>query len=186
MSITPEATLATAQTEGEAPLARPFPQLFDIVYALLLLGACTPDQREDVRRGRIPVSKGRILSAVIRAEEEGRQGLRLKELATEAGLPLSTVSETVDQFVKAGVMTRTRLETDRRSVLIRATDKGHTTIKNSNLDEIWQRAVVGVSQEDLEAFWRVVKVASQALKNFPTEPVADESVTPQASSKKPQ
>lgn len=159
-------TVQHSETEGRRERGRPasLTELFDLVFALLTLGAETPDQVEDVRRGRIPVAKGRILSTLARAEDGGRDGMRIKDLADESGFPASTVSETVEQLVGQGILSRTRLETDRRSVVVRITETGRRAMRNPRIQGVWTDAVAGLSPEDVDAFWRVTLAAAENLR----------------------
>lgn len=144
----------------------PIMDLLDISLTLLSLGARAADQRTDLRSGRISVAKGWIMNALLRADMEGRDGLRLKDLAKETGLSVSTASESVDQLVLMGNISRKRDLADRRVVRIRITEAGKEAMAHCDAEIAgwWQKASEGMPQEQIDAFWTVTATAAERLR----------------------
>ncbi len=172
------ASAASPMDSGGAPIVHendhenpPIPAILDLAYLILLIGAETPDQIEDLRKGRIPVAKGRILAAFARAQAEpegaGRAAeMHFKDIVAQTGLPASTVSESVDQLVRLGVLARRRLESDRRSVAVSLTESGRRSLRHGRVAEAWRKAVEGLPPEDVETFWRVAAHAAGRLEGL--------------------
>lgn len=66
-----------------------------------------------------------------------KDGISISELAKKTSLGKSTLTSMLDRLEEMGYVTRTRSEEDRRSVLIKRTEK----------DESWQEVYAQVSQD---------------------------------------
>jgi DNA-binding MarR family transcriptional regulator len=79
-------------------------------------------------------------------------------LAADAGLTPATVTQMLDALVGAGLVERSRSETDRRVVTTRLTDEGRRRVerKEAELVEKWREALAGFDEHDLAAATRVV------------------------------
>jgi DNA-binding MarR family transcriptional regulator len=83
-------------------------------------------------------AQGRIMFVLWRND-----GISISELARRTSLEKSTLTSMLDRLEKAGHVTRTRSQEDRRKVLIERTEK----------DRSWQETYVQVSQEMTKLFY---------------------------------
>ena len=77
-------------------------------------------------------SQGRIMFVLWQ-----KDGISISELAKKTSLGKSTLTSMLDRLEEMGYVTRIRSEEDRRSVLIKRTEK----------DESWQKVYTQVSQD---------------------------------------
>lgn len=84
--------------------------------------------------------------------------LSAAELARAAEVTPPTVTVMLDQLVSAGIVERARSETDRRVINNRFTPEGRVAweAKERELTEKWNRALVGLSDEEISAAARVL------------------------------
>ena len=83
-------------------------------------------------------AQGRIMFVLWRND-----GISISELARRTSLEKSTLTSMLDRLEKAGHVTRTRSQEDRRKVLIKRTEK----------DRSWQETYIQVSQEMTKLFY---------------------------------
>ncbi len=106
------------------------------------------NQSKDIGCCSISISQCHALVEIGRSD-----ALTLKELASIIMLDASTTSRTVDSLVKKGLVNRTPSESDRRSINITLTDKGHTLFQNiecsmdSKFDVIFHN--IDANQQDM-------------------------------------
>lgn len=83
-------------------------------------------------------AQGRIMFVLWRTD-----GISISELARRTSLEKSTLTSMLDRLEKAGHVTRTRSQEDRRKVLIERTEK----------DRAWQETYVQASQDMTKLFY---------------------------------
>jgi DNA-binding MarR family transcriptional regulator len=81
-----------------------------------------------------------------------------RELAEHTDLTPGTVTQMLDHLEAAGLVTRTRSETDRRIVLSSLTEHGAEVVaeRQAQMEPRWQAALAGFSDEELTAAARVL------------------------------
>lgn len=109
-------------------------------------------------------------------ELDTQRELSIKQLAANLELDNSTLSRVVDGMVNAGLIERTVNPDDRRAVILRLTDKGHTvaeTINNqSNL--FYQQMFLYIPAEKHPLVIESIALLSQALKTVRQGTASDE------------
>lgn len=140
-------------------------RLFEVVFHLLSRGAQHPDQIKETSSGRVSFAKGLIMTTLDRRDSADGEPVRIKDLTEATGLSKSTVSETVDQLCKLGMLLKTTSASDRRSVEIRLTDLGRSSIAQTQkqLDRVWLESLSRIPPEDLHAFRRVLASLHSSL-----------------------
>jgi DNA-binding MarR family transcriptional regulator len=80
------------------------------------------------------------------------------QLAADAGLTPATVTQMLDALAAAGLVERSRSETDRRVVTTRLTPEGRRRVdrKEAELIAKWREALSGLDADELAAATRVV------------------------------
>jgi DNA-binding MarR family transcriptional regulator len=98
--------------------------------------------------------------------EKGEMSAR--QLSAEAGLTPATVTQMLDALAEAGIVERTRSETDRRVVLTRLTADGRQRVerKQQALTEKWRSAVSGLDIGEIEAADRVLRLMAAYLDDL--------------------
>ncbi len=80
-------------------------------------------------KGGLTFPQYRMLRALVDSETGlGEAGVRVSDLATEAGLTSATVGQMLEQLISRGLMTRTPSEADHRAVINRITAKGRRAL----------------------------------------------------------
>lgn len=74
-----------------------------------------------------------------------------RELGAAAALSPATVAQMLDDMEHAGLVERTRSQTDRRVVLTSLTRHGRMLVdaQHAHMEKRWERALAGFSQEEL-------------------------------------
>jgi DNA-binding MarR family transcriptional regulator len=124
------------------------------VALMALFGAQRRLRGRDARiEGGVSFAHYPLLSALAR---EGP--MSAGQLAADAGLTPATVTQMLDALAGAGLVERSRSETDRRVVSTRLTDEGRRRVerKEAELIEKWRQALSGFDAGELAAATRVV------------------------------
>jgi DNA-binding MarR family transcriptional regulator len=119
-----------------------------------LFGAQRRLRGRDARiEGGVSFAHYPLLSALAR---EG--SLSAGELAADAGLTPASVTQMLDALAAAGLVERSRSETDRRVVTTRLTDEGRRRVerKEAELVAKWREALTGFDAAEVAAATRVV------------------------------
>lgn len=104
------------------------------------------------------------LGLLLVVEESG--AIRVKELAQHVGLPLSTVSWTVDRMVERKLLTRKTDPRDRRAILLSITRTGRNAIKaHYSVFDLVAKSALGVlgDAEGKSVVQAIQKVAAHLL-----------------------
>jgi DNA-binding MarR family transcriptional regulator len=91
-----------------------------------------------------------------------RNEMRSTEMARAIGLTPGAITSLTNELVEKNLITRTRIEQDRRVVLLRLTDQGHETIKNllaSRKKQI-RKTLELLGYEDAERFLDLLETIS--------------------------
>jgi DNA-binding MarR family transcriptional regulator len=109
--------------------------------------------RETHRPGQPSHAQYSLLFALA---ETGERSAR--ELAERADLTPGTVAQMLENLEAHGLVTRTRSAEDRRVVLSVLTELGAQTVeaRRAKLEDRWQAAFAGFSEEELDAATRVI------------------------------
>jgi DNA-binding MarR family transcriptional regulator len=121
---------------------------------MALFGAQRRLRGRDARiQGGLSFAHYPLLSALSREGE-----LSAGQLATEAALTPATVTQMLETLAGAGLVARTRSESDRRVVTTRLTPEGRRRVerKDKELLEKWRAALADMPTADLEAASRVI------------------------------
>jgi DNA-binding MarR family transcriptional regulator len=94
-----------------------------------------------------------LLSSLAREGE-----MSAGQLAADVGLTPATVTQMLDSLTAAGLVERSRSETDRRVVTTRLTPEGRRRVehKEADLIEKWRESLSGFDEREIEAATRVV------------------------------
>lgn len=115
--------------------------------------------------GGLTFPQYRMLRALADAEDRGAtdasvvEGVRVSDLALEAGLSVPTVSQMLDQLVREGLMARSVSARDRRAVVNRITPRGRDAlaVKRSMVDEAFEARLGRFSDDELSTAVRVLR-----------------------------
>jgi DNA-binding MarR family transcriptional regulator len=121
---------------------------------MALFGAQRRLRGRDARiEGGLSFAHYPLLSALQREGE-----LSAGQLATEVSLTPATVTQMLDALAAAGLVERTRSETDRRVVMTQLTPEGRRRVERKEAELIarWQEALSGFEPHEIEAATRVV------------------------------
>ena len=144
----------------------PIRLLFDTSFLLLRSLIKNQGQKTDSVGSALSVSKGQILFVVAEQTTQDGCGVKLKQIAAQTRQSMSTISEAVDYLVNCELLSRKISDKDRRAIEIGLTQNGRQFIKNhiDNLTKIWQEALISVSPEEQESFFKVLSKVNERLK----------------------
>lgn len=97
-----------------------------------------------------------------------REGITQKELAERLYKDQTNIARMLFKLEKKGFVYRVTHETDRRSLRVYLTEKGHG-IKDEILEpsiEAYQKTVEGLSEEEVETFRRILSVMYNNVKDL--------------------
>ncbi|MEF3307687.1 MarR family transcriptional regulator [Paenibacillus sp. GYB004] len=97
-----------------------------------------------------------------------REGITQKELAERLYKDQTNIARMLFKLEKKGFIYRVTHETDRRSLRVYLTEKGHG-IKDEILEpsiEAYQKTVEGLSEEEVETFRRILSVMYNNVKDL--------------------
>jgi len=116
-------------------------------------------QRETIREADLTPPQYFILTLLW--EEDGRP---LKELAVAAHSSRATMTGIVDTLEGKGLVSREPNPDDRRSLLVKLTEKGEALQKSTpTLDRIFGSCCVGLEMDEIQQLSRLLKKLSDAL-----------------------
>jgi DNA-binding MarR family transcriptional regulator len=92
---------------------------------------------------------------------------KVKDIADELGITPGGVSQAVDKLVKAGMLERHLLESDRRSVSISLSEKGYAIRTQTDVffTALTTKLLKNVSKENQFIFYEVLKTMVNELEN---------------------
>ncbi|MBD2862907.1 MULTISPECIES: MarR family winged helix-turn-helix transcriptional regulator [Paenibacillus] len=97
-----------------------------------------------------------------------REGITQKELAERLYKDQTNIARMLFKLEKKGFIYRVTHETDRRSLRVYLTEKGHG-IKDEILEpsiEAYQKTVEGLTEEEVETFRRILSVMYNNVKDL--------------------
>lgn len=97
-----------------------------------------------------------------------REGITQKELAERLYKDQTNIARMLFKLEKKGFIYRVTHETDRRSLRVYLTDKGHE-IKNEILApsiEAYKKTIEGLTEEEVETFRRILSVMYDNVKDL--------------------
>ena len=95
-------------------------------------------------------------------------GLSSRELAFAADLSPATVTPMLDHLAAAGLVDRTRSESDKRVVMVSLTDRGRTVVqqRHAHLEPRWRAALREFSDDELLTATRVLDRLAALFDDF--------------------
>jgi len=118
----------------------------------------------DFVEGDLTLQEIRILEFVEEFSES-----TMGQLSERFPLPASTATRFVDKLVRKGYLERVRLETDRRQVLIRASQKGFQLLqkRTDRRNKFFQKMFSELSQDDISALSQIFQKLSIPKEDLP-------------------
>lgn len=118
----------------------------------------------DKLRNRATLAQLKVMGSVL-SSPSGE--VKVKDIADELGITPGGVSQAVDKLVKAGMLERRLLESDRRAVSISLSEKGSTirTQTDAFFTALTARLLKNIPPENQVIFYNVLETMLTELEN---------------------
>jgi MarR family transcriptional regulator, organic hydroperoxide resistance regulator len=95
-------------------------------------------------------------------------GLSSRDLAIAADLSPATVTPMLDHLAEAGLVDRTRSESDKRVVIVSLTERGHALVRarHARLEPRWRAALLEFDDDELLSAARVLDRLTALFNEF--------------------
>lgn len=119
----------------------------------------------DSNHERVTVAQERVLGAVF---SHYPQGAKLKDIAKVLSLSAATISQTIDQLVREGLLDRVQSTEDRRAISIQPTEKC-ARIKEMNCErfaKLFSEAFGEFGADDIDLFGRMLEALLKTTTTY--------------------